>query len=127
MTLRLFALALLQLSASLPVHARTLPNEQGPYLKRAVPSSSYTILPRQVCGTMIINPATGMEIRQGLATDGGGVGYDAPAVVWILIALALGLPLAAAGVRGARLTSGAGLGLALAVGSKLLPVFTDAK
>ena len=69
---------------------------------------------------MVVNPVTGMEIVQGFATDGGGVGYDAPAILWIIITLVLGLPLAAAGVRGARLTSGAGLGLALMVGSKYI-------
>jgi hypothetical protein len=46
-------------------------------------------------------------------TDGGGTGFNPPAILWIVFASLLGLPLAFAGVRGWRLTSGIGLGLTL--------------
>ncbi|KIM31310.1 hypothetical protein M408DRAFT_327562 [Serendipita vermifera MAFF 305830] len=48
---------------------------------------------------------------QSSYSDGGGSGFNAPAVLWIILTSLLGLPLAFAGVRGWRITSGAGLGL----------------
>jgi len=54
-------------------------------------------------------------VPQGPASDGAGSGFNGPAILWIGITTVLGLPLALAGVRGWRFTTGAGIGLASAV------------
>ncbi|KAF9529803.1 hypothetical protein CPB83DRAFT_852224 [Crepidotus variabilis] len=48
---------------------------------------------------------------QGPATDGGGKGYDGPAIMWIVFTLVIGPPMALAGFKGARISSGVGAGL----------------
>lgn len=67
---------------------------------------------------IVVNSETSGLIAQGTATDGGGTGYDAPALIWLIVSFALGVPLAFAGVRGWRLTLGAGIGLAVGVCGK---------
>ncbi|KAG8803417.1 hypothetical protein FRC17_006179, partial [Serendipita sp. 399] len=52
---------------------------------------------------------------QAAFSDGGGSGYNVPALLWIIFAAVVGLPLATAGVRGWRITSGIGMGLALSI------------
>ncbi|KAF7979028.1 hypothetical protein HWV62_44011 [Athelia sp. TMB] len=64
---------------------------------------------------IVLNSATGQLILQGAATDGGGTGYDAVALVWLIGSLVIGVPLAIAGVRGWRLTLGSSIGLAIGV------------
>jgi len=75
-------------------------------------------------GRVTINNTTGQaavfddnqqQIIQGPADDGAGVGYAFPAIGWIIYALTFGVPLAFAGIRGWRLTTGASLALAVAV------------
>ena len=48
-------------------------------------------------------------------TDGGGQDFSLPAVLWLVFCALVGLPLAIAGVRGWKVTSGVGIGLSLAV------------
>lgn len=60
----------------------------------------------------ITDPTTGVEIKQGPATDGGGDGLNAPAIVWLAWSFAVGIPLMLGGVRLSRLTTGAAIGLA---------------
>lgn len=60
----------------------------------------------------VIDPTTRTGIAQGAATDAGGVGHDAPALIWVSFSLVVGLPMAFAGIRGWRLTTGVGVGLA---------------
>lgn len=67
-------------------------------------------------GTVIVaDPSTGQIIPQGPATDGSGAGFSPPAIIWLGFCVALGIPLAAAGVRGWRLTTGTAIGLSTAV------------
>ncbi|KAK7036524.1 hypothetical protein VNI00_011721 [Paramarasmius palmivorus] len=65
--------------------------------------------------TVVIDPSTQQVIPQGPATDGSGKDFDTPALIWIVYCIALGLPLALAGIRGWRMTTGAGIGVAAAV------------
>lgn len=50
-------------------------------------------------------------ITQGVATDGGGVGSNAPAILWILFGVFVGVPLSGAGIRLGRYSAGMGFGL----------------
>ncbi|KAG1856854.1 hypothetical protein C8R48DRAFT_775800 [Suillus tomentosus] len=69
-------------------------------------------------GTVVVySPLTGNEIPQGLATDGSGSGFSLPAVLWIAFSFTVGVPLMLAGFRGWRLTTGAAIGLSVAVTS----------
>lgn len=61
------------------------------------------------------NPITQQLIPQGPATDAGGQDFDGPAILWITFSFVIGPPMAFAGIRGWRLTTGVGLGLAAAV------------
>lgn len=70
-----------------------------------------------------INPNTLQPVPQGLSTDGSGQGFNAPAVIWIVLVLAIGVPLSFAGLRGLRLTSGVGVGLVVILPGK--PAFFD--
>lgn len=63
----------------------------------------------------VFDPVTRQPVAQGAATDGAGSDLDVPAVLWIIAAFIVGVPLAIAGVKGGRLTSGVGVGLGLAV------------
>ncbi|KAG1830090.1 hypothetical protein EV424DRAFT_311770 [Suillus variegatus] len=69
-------------------------------------------------GTVVVySPLTGNEIPQGLATDGSGSGFSLPAVLWIAFSFTVGVPLMLAGFRGWRLTTGAAIGISVAVTS----------
>jgi len=70
-----------------------------------------------------INPNTLQPVPQGLSTDGSGQGFNAPAVIWMVLVLAIGVPLSFAGLRGLRLTSGVGVGLVVILPGK--PAFFD--
>ncbi|EKM53362.1 uncharacterized protein PHACADRAFT_125005 [Phanerochaete carnosa HHB-10118-sp] len=52
------------------------------------------------------------QIAQGSATDGAGVDFSVPAIVWLVWAFAVGIPLMLAGFRLGRLTTGAATGCA---------------
>lgn len=69
-----------------------------------------------VSGTVeVFDPNTRQSIPQAPATDGGGSGFDLPALIWIGFSLIIGIPMACAGIRGWRLTTGAGIGVTLTV------------
>jgi hypothetical protein len=69
-------------------------------------------------GTVVVySPLTGNEIPQGLATDGSGSGFSLPAILWIVFSFTVGIPLMLAGFRGWRLSTGAAIGLSVAVTS----------
>jgi hypothetical protein len=72
---------------------------------------------RQISPTNTNSPLNPLDPSSAQAsfTDGGGVGFSAPAVLWIVFSCFLGLPLAVAGVRGWRITSGVGVGLSLSI------------
>ncbi|KAI0369029.1 hypothetical protein BV20DRAFT_423669 [Pilatotrama ljubarskyi] len=65
--------------------------------------------------TTVLNPSTNQVIAQGPATDGGGVDFSVPAVIWLAFVFTVGVPLALAGIRLWRVTTGAGVGLAATV------------
>ncbi|KAI9568794.1 hypothetical protein HD554DRAFT_671834 [Boletus coccyginus] len=67
--------------------------------------------------TIVYSPVTGQQIPQGLATDGSGSGFSAPAVLWIAFSFVVGAPLLLVGFRGRRLTLGAAVGTAAALAS----------
>jgi hypothetical protein len=60
---------------------------------------------------IVVDPSTQQAIPQGPGTDGGGSNFSLPAVIWIILLLALGAPLAVAGIRGWRATTGVAIGL----------------
>ncbi|KAG6871791.1 hypothetical protein C0995_016592 [Termitomyces sp. Mi166 len=63
----------------------------------------------------VFNPVTQQFIPQGPATDGGGTGFDISAIIWLAFSFVVGVPMAIAGIRLWRLTTGVGIGLAAAV------------
>ncbi|GJE91348.1 hypothetical protein PsYK624_074970 [Phanerochaete sordida] len=96
------ALALCLLLAASAAHA-------SPVLARRGPVITYDDTGHIV---NITDPTTQQQIAQGAATDGAGAGFGVPAVVWLAWAFAVGVPLALAGFRLGRLTTGAALGCA---------------
>ena len=81
----------------------------------ASPIASSTFVPVQV-GTPTFSPNFNNPTSSGpLPTDGGGQGFSPPAVLWIVFCVLVGPPLITAGVRGWKVTSGVGNGLALAI------------
>ncbi|KAJ7108439.1 hypothetical protein C8R43DRAFT_962866 [Mycena crocata] len=87
----------------------------------AVASPTRALLPRKSfsvnneTGTITVFDSSGSPITQGAATDGSGSNFDPPALIWMGFSLILGIPMACAGIRGWRLTTGVGIGLASAV------------
>ena len=63
----------------------------------------------------VINPATDQTIPQGPGTDGGGTDFSLPAIIWLAFVFIVGVPLALAGVRLWRFTTGMGIGLAVTI------------
>ncbi|KAI0629431.1 hypothetical protein C8Q77DRAFT_1065136 [Trametes polyzona] len=82
------------------------------YWKRFTPT---LVTSEDGLNTTVINPATNQIIPQGSATDGGGVNFSVPALIWLAFVFAVGSPLALAGIRLWRATTGAGIGLTAAV------------
>ena len=66
----------------------------------------------------VFDPSTLSPIPQAPATDGGGSDFDPPALIWIAFSLGIGIPMAFAGIRGWRLTTGTGIGLAVTICGK---------
>ncbi len=79
------------------------------------------LLPRKAIvsnssGTVqVVDSSTQDIIAQGEATDGAGARFSPPAMLWIGCCLLIGVPLSFAGIRGWRLTTGAGVGLSAGV------------
>ncbi|KAG6816596.1 hypothetical protein H0H87_004822 [Tephrocybe sp. NHM501043] len=63
----------------------------------------------------IFNPTTQQFVPQGAATDGGGQGWDVPSIIWLVFSFVVGVPMAIAGIRLWRITTGVGIGLSAAV------------
>ncbi|GLB37853.1 putative protein with domain of unknown function (DUF4203) [Lyophyllum shimeji] len=63
----------------------------------------------------VFSPDSQQIIPQGTATDAGGTGFNAAALIWLAFCFVVGTPLALAGIRGWRFTTGAGIGLSAAV------------
>ncbi|KAJ4483763.1 hypothetical protein J3R30DRAFT_3285331 [Lentinula aciculospora] len=64
---------------------------------------------------IILDPSTQNIIPQGPGSDGSGSDFSSSAIVWIVFLVVTGAPLAVAGVRGWRCTTGLAVGLALIV------------
>jgi len=75
--------------------------------------TSFTI--NNETGTIQVFDPSGALITQGVATDGSGSDFDLPALIWIGFSLLVGIPMSFAGIRGWRLTTGVGIGVAAAV------------
>lgn len=75
----------------------------------------HVIVKNSTCGIEVLDPITRTLIAQGPATDGSGSNFSPPALIWVGFCFGVGVPLALAGIRGWRLTTGAGVGLAGAV------------
>jgi len=63
----------------------------------------------------ILDPSTEEPIPQGPGTDGSGTNFSLPAIIWLVFLLVVGAPLAVAGIRGWRCTTGVATGLAAIV------------
>ncbi|KAL0577681.1 hypothetical protein V5O48_004285 [Marasmius crinis-equi] len=92
------------------------------YLSPLPPSIPHRLLPRDAIVTtgsdgsiVIVDSRTNQAIPQGLATDGSGSNFSPPALVWLIYCCTLGLPLALAGIRGWRFTTGIGISVCFAV------------
>ncbi|KAL5490057.1 hypothetical protein ACEPAI_4890 [Sanghuangporus weigelae] len=77
--------------------------------------TSYILGEDESGAVQISDPTTGDTVDQSPASDGSGDGMNLPALLWIIFAFLLGVPLLTMGVRLGRFTSGVGLGLGLAV------------
>ncbi|KAJ7099449.1 hypothetical protein B0H15DRAFT_771119 [Mycena belliarum] len=78
-----------------------------------LPRTYFTV--NNVTGSIEVFDSSGARIKQGSASDGSGANFDVPAIIWIGFSLLIGLPMAVAGIRGWRFTTGVGIGLAGAV------------
>ena len=70
----------------------------------------------------VLNPDTQQTIAQGSGSDGSGSDFSLPAILWLAFAFAVGAPLALAGIRLWRVTTGMGVGLAVALCGTSLPL-----
>lgn len=85
-----------------------------------VPRDHYILRNNTLTGELhAINPDTLELIPQGPATDGSGKDLNAPAVIWMVFALLVGVPLSFSGYRGWRMTTGVGIGLAATLACEL--------
>ncbi|KAG6811050.1 hypothetical protein H0H92_009174 [Tricholoma furcatifolium] len=92
----------------------TFTSGTGPALTLVLAPRSFVI--NNASGTPeVINPTTEAPVPQGAATDGGGTGFDVAALIWLAFSFAVGAPMALAGIRLWRVTTGVGTGLAAAV------------
>ncbi|KAK0430431.1 hypothetical protein EV421DRAFT_1912909 [Armillaria borealis] len=89
------------------VHAHVAP-APGLLPRKAIVSNSSGIV-------QVVDSSTQDIIAQGEATDGAGARFSPPAMLWIGCCLLIGVPLSFAGIRGWRLTTGAGIGLSAGV------------
>ncbi|KAF5375559.1 hypothetical protein D9615_009156 [Tricholomella constricta] len=88
----------------------------SPFVPRShlVPRGKFTI--NNVTGTpQVFSPVSQQFIPQGPATNGGGTDFSAAALIWLAFCFVIGTPMAIAGIRGWRLTTGVGIGLSAAV------------
>jgi hypothetical protein len=95
------------------VFVRLSPLARASPTRTLLPRTSFTV--NNDTGTIEVFDPSGALVTQSAATDGSGTNYDPPALIWIGFCLVLGLPMACAGIRGWRLTTGVGIGVASAV------------
>ncbi|KAJ7072826.1 hypothetical protein C8F01DRAFT_1243852 [Mycena amicta] len=90
------------------------------YSNLAVASPTPALIPRSFTvnndtGTLQVFDSKGNVVSQGDATDGSGSNFDLPALIWIGFSLFIGVPMAIAGIRGWRLTTGIAIGISSTV------------
>ncbi|RXW12369.1 hypothetical protein EST38_g13485 [Candolleomyces aberdarensis] len=95
--------------------ASTQVQEQHPH--RLVRREKFVLRTNSTGGLEALNADTLREIPQGVASDGAGQDFDAPAVLWIVFCAVVGLPMMLAGFRGGRFSAGVGMGAAAALGT----------
>lgn len=59
----------------------------------------------------VIDPSSGQSFAQGSASDGSGNDFSATAIIWIVYCFVIGVPLAFAGIRFPRVTTGIAIGI----------------
>lgn len=90
-------------AACLPHSSQQLPH--SPFSKR------HDLISKFDNGTFFVpDPVTQQPLPQGSASDGGGSGFDAPAIIWLVWSFAVGGPLLLAGIRLSRVTTGFAIG-----------------
>ena len=114
--------------AASPSHVLpTNPPDLLPHLSavRALPAAPVPLLLRKRVAPVavtssdgnvtVVNPSTSQTIAQGSGSDGAGTDFSLPAILWLAFTFAAGVPLALAGIRLWRVTTGISVGLAVAV------------
>ncbi|KAI0692845.1 hypothetical protein C8T65DRAFT_71134 [Cerioporus squamosus] len=96
--------------ASPVAHTDLAPDLAAHHWKRVTP---VVITSETGDNSSVIDPTTNQPIAQGVATDGGGSDFSLPAIIWLAFVFVTGIPLALAGFRLYRLTTGLGIGLGL--------------
>ena len=86
-----------------------------PFLSNTLITRSAPIISNATGHPVVFNPNTQQQIPQSPASDGAGKNFSPPAILWIGFCSLVGPPLAIAGVRGWRITTGVGIGLSAAV------------
>lgn len=90
-----------------------------PLLKR-----HYQVVTAQNGSIYVADPVTQQPVPQGSASDGGGYGFDVPAIIWLAWSFAVGTPLMLAGIRLSRATTGAAIGIVCTLLSEYFSGFT---
>lgn len=70
---------------------------------------------------MVLDKATNQYVAQGSASDGSGEAFSAMAIIWIVYAFAVGVPLALGSIRLWRFNSGIGIGVFVTMCCQSLP------
>lgn len=89
---------------------------QGQHPRRLVRREKFVLRTNSTGGLEAFNADTLQEIPQGVASDGAGKDFDAPAILWLAYCAVVGLPMMLAGFRGGRVSAGVGMGLGAALG-----------
>lgn len=85
----------------------------SPSPSELVPRAQVTI--QNTTGTIQVIGPSDVAVTQGSATDGSGLNFSPPALIWVGFCFIFGIPIACAGIRGWRFTTGAAVGLGSAV------------
>ena len=103
-----YLLLLTQCALAFPIQSALLP--RVPAIVKTSESGNTTTV-------SVFDSDSLQPITQTSASDGSGVGFasSAPSILWFGFCLLFGLPLALAGIRGRRFTTGAAFGLAFGV------------
>jgi len=93
--------------------ALALASPSQPEHLRRIPQAQTTI--KDPTGTIEVLGPSNAIVTQGTASDGSGLNFSPPALIWIVFCFFSGVPIGCAGIRGWRFTTGTAIGLASAV------------